>query len=321
MLIYAWLNRRYRPIRAKNLTWTTLIYASTVLWYIGNIACNGHVRLVGGWAHCKLWILWFRILFCFVFASMTIVRFYALDRVFNQKKPFAAKGNITAFVLVVFVNVTYCLVNQLISNSLTTEYIPSLEACNVTQALRIAAVTFQWVLWSSCGVLIYRLRNIQSSFNEFYESLAIFAVIIGLLIESSVTNLYYKYYILEQNRRIQKTVVDAVSSNLVVWLIIAYPVAMCIFRHKKYEQQWLERLADDSSRMIYAKVNEQTNSLLENKLNLQSTDSGNRIALEPFSLGISTASQNPLNVHHAIISSSLFVPDDYPTTPGGRHVL
>ncbi|KAJ2305404.1 hypothetical protein IWW55_001948, partial [Coemansia sp. RSA 2706] len=65
MLVYAWCNYSYRPIRAKNLTWTTLIYISTVLWFLGNIPANGHVRLVGAWSNCKLWIIWFRVFFCF----------------------------------------------------------------------------------------------------------------------------------------------------------------------------------------------------------------------------------------------------------------
>ncbi|KAJ2616847.1 hypothetical protein H4S08_000587 [Coemansia sp. RSA 1365] len=248
MLVFAWCNYSYRPIRAKNLLWTTLIYLSTVLWFIGNIPANGHVRLVGAWSNCKLWIIWFRVLFCFVFASMTIVRFYALDRVFNQKKPFTTWSSLIATGAVIVLNVIFCLVNQLISGSLTIEYVPPLEICNVTQAFRIAAIAFQWVLWTGVGVLFFRLRNIQSSFNEFRESMAIFAVIIALLIESTVTNIYYKYYILEKHRRIEKTVMDMVAGNIVVWLFIGYPVFMCIFRRREYEQHWLEKLAKDSSK-------------------------------------------------------------------------
>ncbi|KAJ2584594.1 hypothetical protein IWW49_004972, partial [Coemansia sp. RSA 1797] len=128
LLVYAWCNYNYRPIRAKNLTWTTLIYCATVLWFIGNLVTNNHVRLVGVWSNCKLWILWFRVLFVYVFATMTIVRFYALDRVFNQKKPFTRRSSLISGAVVIVFNVTYCLVNQLISSSLTLEYVPDLEA-------------------------------------------------------------------------------------------------------------------------------------------------------------------------------------------------
>ncbi|KAJ2371075.1 hypothetical protein H4S02_009677, partial [Coemansia sp. RSA 2611] len=53
---------------------------------------------------------------------MTIVRFYALDRVFNQKKSFTTRSNLIAGVVVIILNVVYCLVNQLISGALTVEF-------------------------------------------------------------------------------------------------------------------------------------------------------------------------------------------------------
>ncbi|KAJ2160651.1 hypothetical protein GGF46_002080 [Coemansia sp. RSA 552] len=243
LLTYAWCNYNYRPIRAKNLTWTTMIYIATVLWFVGNCGANGHVVLRGVWSHCKWHLLWFRVYMCFLFSSMTVVRFAALYRVFIQKKPFTHRTSIFALGVVVIVNGIFCLVNQLISGRLTVEYVPSLEVCNVSQGLRIAALCFQWCIWLGVTFLMFRLRNIQSGFNEFHESLLIFGVIIGLLIESSVTNLHYKYYILEQHRRIQKTCVDMAASTLVIWCFIGYPVFQSIFNRHEYEKKWLEAVA------------------------------------------------------------------------------
>ncbi|KAJ1851454.1 hypothetical protein LPJ76_006078 [Coemansia sp. RSA 638] len=316
LLVFAWCNYNYRPIRAKNLTWTTLIYLSTVLWFLGNIPSNGHVRIVGAWSNCKLWIIWFRVFFCYVFATMCIVRFYALDRVFNQKKPFTVWSSLISGGAVIVLNVAYCLVNQLISGSLTIEYVPSLEVCNVTQAFRIAALTFMWIIWAAVGVLFFRLRNIQSTFNEFYESIAIFAVIIGLLIESSITNLYYIYYILEKRRRIQKTVVDMAAANLVIWLFIGYPVFMCIFRREKYEQQWLEKLAQDSPNHAfnnnnitnngtsYAKMNDNFESTFYNDQRLGSMD----MSTLDYNNGHHPFSNNshPLNIESALNGEPIF---------------
>ncbi|KAJ2795303.1 hypothetical protein H4R20_005929 [Coemansia guatemalensis] len=36
------------------------------------------------------------------------------------------------------------------------------------------------------------------------------------------------------------------AGNIVVWLFIGYPVFMCIFRRREYENRWLEKLAKDS---------------------------------------------------------------------------
>ncbi|KAI9480112.1 hypothetical protein BX667DRAFT_207575 [Coemansia mojavensis] len=251
MLIYAWCNYNYQPIRAKNLVWTTLIYLSTVLWFVGNIVANGHVFIVGVWTNCKLWIIWFRVFFCFIFAAMTIVRFYALDRVFNQKKPFTTRSSLVAAAIVVLLNAAYCLVNQLLSGSLTVQYIKDAEVCDGSQWFRNAAIIFQWIIWTACGYLMFRLRNIQSSFNEFRESMAIFVIIILLLIESTVINVHFRRFPLQKARRIEKTVVDMAASTLVVWLFIGYPVIMSIFNRRKYEVEWIERLANDRNKGNY----------------------------------------------------------------------
>ncbi|KAJ2778998.1 hypothetical protein H4R18_004272 [Coemansia javaensis] len=250
MLAYAWCNYRYRPIRAKNLTWVTLMYVSVLLWFIGNLPANGMVNIVGAWKLCKMWIVWFRMLFCFVFASMAIVRFYALDHVFNRKKPFTTFNSILAFGIVIVLNGTYSLVTQLISDDLTAGYYSEMQVCNATPGFCISAVGLQWALWLGVGVLIFRLRNIQSSFNEFYESIAVFAVIIALLIESTVINVHYPYYILMQSKRISQTVMDTLCSNLVIWLIMGYPVFMSIFRRREYERRWLDKLAYDSQKVV-----------------------------------------------------------------------
>ncbi|KAJ2851019.1 hypothetical protein IWW36_001446 [Coemansia brasiliensis] len=198
---------------------------------------------------------------------MTIVRFYALDRVFTQKKPFTTRGSLIAAAIVIVLNGAYCLVNQLLDGSLTVEYVREVEACDGSQWFRNAAIIFQWVIWAACGVLMFRLRNIQSSFNEFRESMAIFVIIILLLIETTVINVHFRRFPLQKARRIEKTVVDMVASTLVVWLFIGYPVIMSIFNRRKYEMEWIERLASDrnkgnyelgpaSNHMSYARMND-----------------------------------------------------------------
>ncbi|KAJ2768008.1 hypothetical protein IWQ57_003717, partial [Coemansia nantahalensis] len=356
MLVYAWCNYNYRPIRAKNLTWTTFIYIATVLWFVGNICTNMHVPLVGVWSKCKLWIVWFRVLFCFVFASMTVVRFYALDRVFNQKKPFTTRSSLIAGAIVVAFNVLFCLINQVLPDSKSIQYSTTLEVCDITMPFRIAAVTLQWVEWTACGYLIFRLRNIQSSFNEFYESIAIFAVIIGLLTETTVTNLHFEYFVFEKKRRIEKTVVDAVAGTLVVWLFIGYPIFMSIFNRHAYEKKWLEKLAKDgpsntynassnpNGTTAYAKMNDHGDSAFNNsQINFDSNEihasymGSHRPFDDPDPLNIESAFntqvpyndnllpialRNNMHVHKPVLNSPTMFHSGYSDqAPDGRHVL
>ncbi|KAJ1644298.1 hypothetical protein LPJ64_004021 [Coemansia asiatica] len=251
MIIYAWVNRNYRPIRAKNLLWTTSIHLVSVIWFLGNIVANGHVRIVGAFAHCKFWILWLRIFFCFLFASMIVVRFYALDSVFNQNRPFSKRANLIAAACVVFPNVIFCLVVQLVSAEKTVSQSTNFAVCDVSMRLRIAAIVYQWMVWLGAVILTFRLRNIQSSFNEFYESLAIFIIATLMVIETSITNFVFKYYPLMKKPRMEKTLVDIFATNIIIWLIMAQPVYNCLFNRRKYENEWLEKLTKDGHKKEY----------------------------------------------------------------------
>ncbi|KAJ2720922.1 hypothetical protein GGI07_004318 [Coemansia sp. Benny D115] len=251
MVAYAWFNYNYRPIRAKNMIWTTLMHISGILWFVGNLVSNGHVRINGVFAHCKFWIVWFRILFCFIYATLHIVRFFALDRVFNQGKPFRGRTSLIATVVVVIFNLGFAIASQLISDKITVQSVPMLEVCLVEPNYRISAIVIQWVLWAGVAVMIYRLRNIQSSFNEFYESLALFVVAIITLIETTVTNIAFQYYPLMIKHRLEKTIVDTLAANVMIWLILGQPVYMCLFHRRKFETNWLEKLTKDGHKKEY----------------------------------------------------------------------
>ncbi|KAJ1838126.1 hypothetical protein LPJ73_007173 [Coemansia sp. RSA 2703] len=283
MVIYSWFNRNYRPIRAKNLAWVTAIHIAGILWFLGNIVTNGHVRIRGAFAHCKLWIIWFRILFCYMYAAMLIVRFYALDRVFNQNKPFRGRTNLYAIAFVIVFNVGFCLISHLVKSDLTIYQSDMLELCDVTINYRIAALTIQWVMWAGVAVLIYRLRNIQSSFNEFRESLGMFIIAIIVLIDTTVNNFVLPRYPLVLNHRLEKTAVDVLGSNIIIWLILAQPVYNCMFNRRQYESGWLAKLTKDGHKKeyevssgqaglttAYAKMND--SEFQDTRLNFSSSD-------------------------------------------------
>ncbi|KAJ2486133.1 hypothetical protein IWW37_005714 [Coemansia sp. RSA 2050] len=251
MIIYAWFNRSFRPIRAKKMSLITLLHIAGILWFVGNIPSNGHVKLVGAFAKCKFWIIWVRVLFCFVYAAIIILRFYALDRVFNQNKSFKGWATAIGLVVVIIINVLFCLVGQLLDDDLTIMSMDWLEACDGTLEYRVACIVFQWVLWAGVAVLIYRLRNIQSSFNEFRESLALFVVAIITLTETTVMNIAFKNYPVMMPHRIEKTMVDTLCANVMIWLILGHPIYMCLFHRRKYETQWLEKLTKDGHKNAY----------------------------------------------------------------------
>ncbi|KAJ1641635.1 hypothetical protein J3B02_001769, partial [Coemansia erecta] len=139
----------------------------------------------------------------------------------------------------------------LISAEKTISQSTSFAICDVNMNLRIATIIYQWVVWLGAVVFTFRLRNIQSSFNEFYESLAIFVIATLMIIETSVANFVFKYYPLKKNLRMEKTLVDTLATNIIIWLIIAQPVFNCLFNRRKYEAEWLGKLTKDGHKKEY----------------------------------------------------------------------
>lgn len=251
VLAYAWCNYKYRPIRAKNLGLVTLLHVCSALWFVGNIPTNGHVRLVGAWSLCKLWMVWFRMLFCYLFATVLILRFYAVDRVFNQNKPFRGWHKTISWIVTFIFAIICCLVIQLVDSDITVKHIDHLELCDITYALEATSIAIQWALWAGVAVLVWRLRNIQNSFNEFRENLAILIAAMATLIDATVVKMSFKYYSFNQDRRIERTLVDTLGTTVIIWLIIAYPVFMCLFYRRHYEATWLEQLSKDGHHAAY----------------------------------------------------------------------
>ncbi|KAJ1959084.1 hypothetical protein GGI12_004527 [Dipsacomyces acuminosporus] len=250
LIIYAWVNRKYYPIRAKRLTMTTMMYACGVLWFFGNIPVNGLVDITGPWTQCKVWTIWFRILFNYVYSSILFVRFYALDRVFNQNKPFRGRVVYICTGAVVASHLAFCVVGQLVSDKLTAGYSGFVQVCYITDAFRYASIGLQWVVWFGVAVLMFRLRNIQSSFNEFRESLVIFILAVILLLETTIVLSVHPKYPLVRSQRISKTLFDTVISNMIVWVILAQPVYKCVFHRDEYQTEWLQKLVKGGNRVF-----------------------------------------------------------------------
>ncbi|KAJ2613970.1 hypothetical protein H4S08_001933 [Coemansia sp. RSA 1365] len=241
----AWINHSFRPIRAKNLPLTTAMFIAGVLWFLGDIPMNGHVLLKGSWSHCKEWNIWVRVLFCFLYTAAIIIRCYALDRVFNQNKSTRGwKYYMPIGVLLGFV-IVYSIITQAMSSQLTISYIAEIELCSTTKGYVYVTLGVLWLNWIIIIILMVRLRNIQSTFNEFYEFLCITALGIAAMIKTNVVHYTHPKYPLIRGYRVAETLGDAAIINSIILLIMAPPVVMSVLRPREYEYNWLMRLRTD----------------------------------------------------------------------------
>ncbi|KAJ2761010.1 hypothetical protein H4S06_001431 [Coemansia sp. BCRC 34490] len=242
LIVYVWLNRNYRPIRARAVTLCTLMHISSIIWVVGDFQMNGIVRIKGGWKECRIWVVWVRILFSYIYSSLLTLRFFALDRIFNRGKPYSGKAVYVpiAFLFVLFL--AYCLTCQLVPEHDISVYVKYFQICQVNDTFRYASIGLMWVPWTISLVLAYFVRNIQSSFNERYETMLILALAYMILIKTTVIHATHPYYIFEKSYRHAETLVDAICTSMVVWVMLVHPVYQSIFHRKEYEKQWIRKL-------------------------------------------------------------------------------
>ncbi|KAJ2335585.1 hypothetical protein GGI00_001282 [Coemansia sp. RSA 2681] len=249
--ISAWIKHTYRPIRAKNLPLTTVLYVSGILWFVGDLPMNGHVLLTGAFSQCKFWNIWVRVLFCFIYTSVLSIRCYALDRVFNQNRPTRGWAYYLPSVLFIGGYILYSIVTTAMPGWMTIGYAEAVELCTTTEGYVIVTLCLLWLNWAIIIVMMVRLRNIQSTFNEFYEFLFICFFGIAAMIKTTAVHFTHPKYPLVLGYRIAETLGDVLIINGIILVIIAYPVVMSLVRNKEYEREWLLRLRTDGLQDMY----------------------------------------------------------------------
>ncbi|KAJ2438841.1 hypothetical protein IWW46_004707 [Coemansia sp. RSA 2440] len=251
MIVYSWCNHRYQPIRAKNLPQTTLLFVCGVLWFVGDIATNGHISMVGLWSKCRVWRLWIRLTFMFLFSCCVLVRVYALYWLFVRRQQFRGWKLFAPYIGAALCVLLFCAAGQIVSPSVTIKYDPSLELCMYSYVYRTCGLALQWAMWALVFVFMWLVRNIQPSFNEVRESLVIAMLTLLSLVQNTVMESIHSPVAAHKMGRNASTWIDFLDANLTIWVILGFPVYQSISNRKTYLMHWRAKLADDGFRREY----------------------------------------------------------------------
>ncbi|KAJ1942133.1 hypothetical protein EC988_006574, partial [Linderina pennispora] len=251
-LVFAWLNRKFPPLRAKNLPLTTVMYLSAVIWFFGSCVCNGLIENKGIWRECQVWGIWVNLAFEYVFSCTVIFRIYSLDRIFNQRKTNRGLRYWAPLVAMYCSVLVLCIVSQAVGESNTVKYIDFFKTCHYITHYRYACMSIRWCLSVVIAALTIKIRNIHSSFNEFRES-AFFAVLsISTDLETTLVQVLNNKHSLSRSIRGTAAAFDFATGFVAIWILIGYPVINCILRRNEYLEEWLDKLSRDGLRNEYA---------------------------------------------------------------------
>ncbi|KAJ2350874.1 hypothetical protein GGF43_004196 [Coemansia sp. RSA 2618] len=248
-----WVHRHYAPLKAKNIPLMTGIYLHSVFFFLGDLTLCGLVHVRGPFfANCTLVLIWFRSMFGnFALGSLLAIRSYKLYRVFCKNKPMHGYRRCIPYLMFLAFILIVGMVSTFVPNGMAVEYIEGIEFCIVNQHLVTTYCTILWCVWTVYMVMVWLLRNIRSSFNEFREM----AISLLLLVGCTVFNQVLLYTVprlpTSLRWRLSLVTVDQVTANYIWWLIMFKPLFNCLFRHDKYLNEWKEKMTFDGLRAQY----------------------------------------------------------------------
>ncbi|KAJ2591144.1 hypothetical protein GGH99_005585 [Coemansia sp. RSA 1285] len=245
--VYVWCNRRYAPLKAKNIPLMTGIYLHSVFFFFGDLTLCGLVHIRGPFfGNCALMLIWFRsMLGNFSLGALLTIRSYKLYRVFCINKPMYGYRRAMPYAVFVMAIVLIGTVSTAIPRSMTVDYLEGVEFCIFNQHLVTTYCVLLWFVWAVYMLMIWLLRNVRSSFNEFREM----AASLALLIICTICNQAMLYRIprlpTKFHWRVLLLVIDQITANYIWWLIMFKPIVNCMFRHDAYLAYWKQKMIAD----------------------------------------------------------------------------
>ncbi|KAJ2557597.1 hypothetical protein EV175_001249 [Coemansia sp. RSA 1933] len=259
-VIFMVWNRRYPPLKSKSPVLMGAAYISCVCWFVGDLQINGHVHLAGTvLTNCKGIGVWLRVLLgvCTV-SSLIALRSYGLFRVFRQNLPYRGLGFYLPFLVYCVCTLVYGTVAQVLSPSVTVEYISLLDICYCPKPFRGALYGYIWATWLLVAIINWKIRNIKSSFNESREMAICCVFVFIALTFNTVLQFTSPQYPFHQVQRIVTTSLDHLITNLVWWTIMGEPLLNCLFRKQRHLAFWKAKLRKDGFQNEYDVESEDT---------------------------------------------------------------
>ncbi|KAJ1964537.1 hypothetical protein GGI12_001347 [Dipsacomyces acuminosporus] len=183
---------------------------------------------------------------------MLVVRLFVLYRVFKQHRPFQGRVVYIAYIVPLSFNLAISLVGQFLPRKYTIVFDPVNRICVPIKLWSYITLAIGFALWFVLIFYVVMLRNIVSSFNEFRESLIIFAIATLFVIKTVALNITHPMFPLEGTFRLISTIFDVLMANSIILSILVYPVYQCAFHHDDYDIEWRMKLNRDQLEKEYS---------------------------------------------------------------------
>ncbi|KAJ1956038.1 hypothetical protein GGI12_005414 [Dipsacomyces acuminosporus] len=254
LIIYAIINRKYLPIKSKQVWITAGIGIGSTIFNISYNVVSGMVGYEGWLSYCRLWTGWFQVtLGLGIFQSLINMRLIIYYRVFNTRKTHAY----SRFTVRKFLRRFWPFFVLWFPSLLSTIMIYALPDTFSARSVRDDGVltcdfNFNYLYWVFSyyaaqviisWVLYFRMRGVAKAFNEFRTALATIVIFTLIFLANVIINCVGGT--IHMWGRVALAFINMVLFNSYFWLILGPPVFGHIFSRESTYRRFLDDMHQD----------------------------------------------------------------------------
>ncbi|KND02031.1 uncharacterized protein SPPG_02534 [Spizellomyces punctatus DAOM BR117] len=242
-VVYAIINYRYPPLKAKQVHLIAVALVASILWWIGNLQATGALGHVGIFRICLLWGVWVQAIFGVqLLLTVLVYRLYKLHRILIQEKP--ARGwQFWTTVLIFWLPMPIIgLAAHVLGEQRTIYYHAENDWCQWAPIYKYAMLPLPIVGLSFLLWLNIALRNTRKSFNEYREQRIGFIVSLIVLVSYTLVDGVF----VVANKLVWARVLQAslvlLAGNIYFWVMLGGPLFGFTFAREAYLEKFRKGL-------------------------------------------------------------------------------
>ncbi|KAJ1830205.1 hypothetical protein LPJ63_005078 [Coemansia sp. RSA 2711] len=249
-LIY---NRNYPPLKSKYPFLMGTIMVSMFVYFLGDLVLKSHVHVRGPLlSNCMLFCVWLRIVLgAYTVSVLTTIRSYALFCIFVCNRAFRGKYVYVSTGLALLLAVVFVIVTYTMPGEESVRYVGLIEMCSMSYTYRAIVQGLLWLVWLVNALLNFRLRHINSSFNESREMFVACVCVFTLLAFNTAILYAFPLYPTRVYLRATETLCSHLIANFLWWFIMFSSIYNCAVRRTAYLSEWKDTLMRDGLQKQY----------------------------------------------------------------------
>ncbi|KAJ2656560.1 hypothetical protein IWW48_004978 [Coemansia sp. RSA 1200] len=255
---YVVINRKYAPIRSLSPLSLAVMYAGSVVWFVGDVFTDDMAHPRGITTNCIVTTVWLRMVLgqnvvfgvLLVHAVLAVLRYtFYIGTTHNSRRRWIQFMAIAAFAVY---DIALAIVATLQPKDQTVRFVDVLDVCEFKQAFKDMGVVLAWLLWGASFLIsAFVASKARCAHNEGRNLVAAcMALSVALTFHTVV---YYKkpMYPATLGWRIAAVCINQASCIVAWWIIAGRAIYGCLLYRDVYLAEW-ENHDNDNNDSAYS---------------------------------------------------------------------